>query len=700
MTDVDVLIIAALKIEYEAALNAALTGHSRNPGVASWEDQGRDTPVPFVKGDYVLANGDRLTIAVARPTRMGGAAIAPVVSSLVERLKPKCLAMCGVCAGNPVEVALGDVVIAEMTYVYDEGARTREGFVGDHRQIPLSDFWVRMAQDMSATDLPSYGPASDEEARIWLLERLYVDDDPRQHPARSRYIAAHTWVPHVRALQSRNLVRRVGSSLSLTDEGFSYIEDIIDGDVSGPAKLPFAVVVGPMASGNVVARDGLTWGQLARWGVRSVAALDMEAATIAHVAHRLEVPEWVVAKGVMDHADPRKDDRYKPFAARASAEVLFKLLATRLASRTQTSTYRTSRVRSVYVIGGVTEETDHPNYEQSELAQFCRRLGAVIAEAGADLIVCGPFPESADFHALMGYLETDIGRVVHVHAPRHVSVAAKEAELRRMLGPESARRIKNWYYPGPEADNAEHWPQAWLLCQLRALDRADVIISVGGRVSKTANTILQLAEAWQKPIVPYEFLGGASRRAFNRRNWEHAYPTLDYLKLKDRDGVVAAMRIADFLMTDRMRNEPQAHYVWPPKYVFVSRATPDADFEKALDDYLSSVGLAVLLGEHEWPSIQIVESAIEDAVLRCDLLIVLWSKSYATSRSCNDELELALQRHRAGELRLWIINLDESDIVPRGARGLPQMVARTPQALVAVVRDLLEPVIHPDDGRE
>jgi WD40 repeat protein len=53
----------------------------------------------------------------------------------------------------------------------------------------------------------------------------------------------------------------------------------------------------------------------------------MEAAAIANIAHRLEVAHWVVAKGVMDYANPRKDDRYKRFAARASAEVLFKLLA-------------------------------------------------------------------------------------------------------------------------------------------------------------------------------------------------------------------------------------------------------------------------------------------------------------------------------------------------------------------------------------
>jgi nucleoside phosphorylase len=697
MAEVDVLIIAALKIEYDAVLNVGLAGQLGNPGVSSWQDQGRETTVPFVQGDYALANGDRLALAVARPTRMGGTAIAPVVSSLVERLKPKCLAMCGVCAGNPTVVALGDVVIAEMAYVYDEGMRMRDEFIGDHRQIPLSDSWVRTAQEMLTTDLPSYGQVSAEEARIWLLECLYAGDDPRRHPARSRYIRGNTWVEHIKSLQAQDLVRRDGSSLSLTDEGFSYIEDIVDGDIDGPTKLPFAVVVGPMASGNVVVKDGLTWGQLARWGVRSVAALDMEAATIAHTAYRLEVPQWVVVKGVMDHADPRKDDRYKPFAARASAEVLLKLLAARPATLATTSVYRTSRVKSVYVIGGVTEETDHPNYEESELAQFCQRLGATIAEAGADLVVCSPFPDSADFHALMGYIQTGVGSAVHLHAPRHASVAEKEAELRAMLGLERARRIKNWYYPGPEVNDAESWGQAWMLCQIMALDRADVVISVGGRVSKTANTILHLAEARQKPIIPFEFLGGASRRAFNRRNWARAYPGLDYLKLMDKDGVVDAMRIADYMVTARMR--PAHSYAWPPQHVFVSRARRDAEFEIALDDYLSSVGLTVLR-EREWPSNQIVESAIEDAVLRCDLLIVLWSRSYATSRFCYDELELALQRHRAGELQLWIINLDESDIVPRGARGLPQTVARTPHALVAVMRDLLEPVLGPDSDRE
>lgn len=32
---------------------------------------------------------------------------------LLHELAPRALAMCGVCAGNPTDVALGDVIIAE-----------------------------------------------------------------------------------------------------------------------------------------------------------------------------------------------------------------------------------------------------------------------------------------------------------------------------------------------------------------------------------------------------------------------------------------------------------------------------------------------------------------------------------------------------------------------------------------------------------
>lgn len=691
MPEIDVLIVTALKDEYEAARDAAGRGYGPHPGVSVWADGGLETPVPFRYGEYRLADGGRITVALARPTRMGGTATAPVVSSLVERLAPKCLAMCGVCAGNPAQAALGDVVVAELAYAFDDGKQTSDALVGDHRQIPLADAWVRAAQDMSPADLPSFGEVSDEEARIWLLNRLYVGEDPRNHPARTRYLPRDSWVRHIRALQADDLVRRDGVTLSLTDDGYSHVEELLYHDMDGPATLPFEIIVAPMASGNVVVKDGVTWDRLAGWGVRSVAALEMEAATIAQTAHRLEVPHWVVAKGVMDHADPRKDDRYKGFAARAAAEVLFKLLTVRLAPAE--GARPASRLRSAYIVGGVTKETEYPDYEEQELADFCHRLGAVVAESGAELIICSPFADSADLCALLGYIRSGVGRGVQMHSPRHREVEVAYSELCQMLGPEFEKKVKRWHYPPPEVDDGDSLAQAWLLCQLMALDQADVVIAVGGRTSNSANTLLHLAEARRKPVVPFEFLGGASRRAYERRDWAGAYPGVDHLKLKDKNAAGEAMRIAGHLATARMRGTARG-YAWPPRRVFVSRASKNAQFSHALRGYLSGIGLEVLLGDENMPPERTIESAIDDAVRRCDLFIVLWSRDYAASPYCYDEIDLALHRHRVGELQIWIVNLDGSDIVPPGARDIPQTVARTPGALVAVMRDLFEPLLH------
>lgn len=687
MGEVDALIITALKEEYDAARAAGSAGYAGHPGVGAWEEREPESLTPYLVGRYALADGSSMTVALARPTRMGTTATAPVVATLVERLGPRCLAMCGVCAGNPADAALGDVVVAELAYAYDEGRRTQGGFEGDHRQIPAPDGWVRAAQELETTDLPSFGEASPDEARIWLMERLYAGEDPRRHPARSRFLPRASWTEQIQSLQADGLVVREGTALSLTDAGYALIEQVVYDDLDGPRKLPFAVVVGPMASGNVVVKDGLTWDRLKRWGVRSVAGLEMESSIIAQVAHRLGLSDWVVAKGVMDHADPRKDDRYKRFAARSSAEVLFKLLGQRLASpHPPARTGATSRVRSVYVIGGVTGETTYPDYEKSQLAHVCEQLGQAVAKAGAELVVCSPFPDSADLHTVIGYVRSGVGRIVHLHSPRHPEVAEKQTEMLEMLGTGHGTEIKNWYYPGPEDDDSKE--QAWLLCQIQALEEADVVISIGGRVSKTANTVLHLAEARRKPIVPFAFLGGASRRAYQRRDWARIHPGLDHHRLMDREAVADAMRIADQLVTARLRTPH--NYRWPPRRVFISRARPDAPSAQALESYLSGARITALIGERELRPDRMVNPTIEDAVLSADLFVVLWSRSYALSRFCYDEIELALRRHEVGELQLWIINLDGSDIVPPAARALPQAVARTPHALVALVRELLE----------
>lgn len=331
---IDVLVVTALQMEFEAARETLSATDGR--GIVEWQKISDDV-APLDWGLYLVPGKRPLAIALARPLRMGSVPTTMIASTLLERHRPDCLAMCGVCAGNPADLALGDVVVAEMTYAYDEGKREESEFQADYRQSPAPPTWVRAAQDLSPNDLPSYGSPTMEESRRWLLETLHRKVDPIKHPARSRYFAPGAWPTNLEAMVAEKLVKQVGATFALTPAGQKRVETWQAYNVDAPAKLPFVIRTGPMASADVVVKDGVTWEALKQSGVRTVLALEMEASAIGAVARGTGTPAWIVVKGVMDHADPKKEDRYKPFAARASAEVMMKLIVDRLAREEQTS---------------------------------------------------------------------------------------------------------------------------------------------------------------------------------------------------------------------------------------------------------------------------------------------------------------------------------------------------------------------------
>ena len=326
MNRVDVLVIAALPEEFEAAKAAGLASNPDGPGVLQWEEIDRDGVPPFSWGEYRVDGKTRFRVALARPTQMGGRATGPFTASLVYGLRPTSLAMCGVCAGNPADTALGDVVVGEPVYEWDEGKQSASGFEGDHRQFRLELRWQRAAQDFLASSLTSYGDPNEDEALLWFLEQLHRGQQPRHHPARSQYFPSGTWQPRLARLEEQGMIRRepAGDAV-LTGDGSDFVQRRLYDDVEGPQRLPFRVLTAPMASGSAVIADSDVWSRLKAMGMRKITAVEMEAATIATVAYEQRLP-WLVVKGVMDHADTKKDDRYKQFAARASAQVMFALL--------------------------------------------------------------------------------------------------------------------------------------------------------------------------------------------------------------------------------------------------------------------------------------------------------------------------------------------------------------------------------------
>ncbi|WP_164895164.1 5'-methylthioadenosine/S-adenosylhomocysteine nucleosidase, partial [Mesorhizobium sp. M7A.F.Ca.AU.001.01.1.1] len=209
---------------------------------------------------------------------------------------------------------------------YDEGKREKDEFLSDIRQARISKEWLAAAQSLDPRDLPSFGHPNGGERKLWLMHKLYQGFDPRVLPARKRYFADGEWSSTLVDLEKSGELLIEGTSIKLTEVGRSAVERSLVMDVDPPKTLPFEIKTGPIASGNVVVKNGMTWDMLKRSGVRTVLGLEMEAATIGEIAKQCGIGEWIVIKGVMDHADPNKADRFKPFAARASAEALRKFL--------------------------------------------------------------------------------------------------------------------------------------------------------------------------------------------------------------------------------------------------------------------------------------------------------------------------------------------------------------------------------------
>ncbi|MEM9459634.1 MAG: AAA family ATPase [Myxococcota bacterium] len=314
---IDIVIVTALKREFDA-LREVETGR-----LEAWTEVLGDPP--YWRTSFAGDNGP-LEVAAARMTRMGGVATASIAHQLVTRLRPSCLAMCGVCAGHPANTDLGDVIIPDRIFEYDSGKQILDGFQGDLWVHAMRDNWFRVAQNLEgpAHGLYGYAEPDDEIARWWFLDRLLSENGVVHDPLQS--VALHRYIPDVRRadilakLLDLDFININNGSVELTEHGIEAVQRhrILHGTLV--TSRPYHIHVGPLASGNSVVSDGEIWRRLHQ-GMRKVIGLDMEAATIATVAHQNAIP-FAVAKGVIDHADAKRSDRFNTFAARTSAEVL------------------------------------------------------------------------------------------------------------------------------------------------------------------------------------------------------------------------------------------------------------------------------------------------------------------------------------------------------------------------------------------
>jgi tetratricopeptide (TPR) repeat protein/nucleoside phosphorylase len=272
---------------------------------------------------------------------MAGVAAANALLPLVEAYQPRCIAMCGVCAGHPGKTNLGDVVAADRLFFHDLGKREPGGMKNDLQTYNLREDWkvalehFDFAGRFRNEQWWLKRPVPYEWQENWVLAMLHQEvADPASHPGHEVYCPQ--WEKVIESLWRSGHVQ--DGTLTITEEGRKRIGKFLIKhrnrlpDLSPTGEvLPFKVHVAPMGSGNQVIEDKAIWDSLTE-SMRKTAGLEMEAATIGAIAHsqRDKRLEPLVMKGVMDFANQGRDDNFKKFAGRASAECLLAFLREQL----------------------------------------------------------------------------------------------------------------------------------------------------------------------------------------------------------------------------------------------------------------------------------------------------------------------------------------------------------------------------------
>jgi nucleoside phosphorylase len=322
-----VIIVTAITLEFLAALQVE-TGCW---DATSWHVSRTDDGLPLAFRTFRSKGNLPLRVALTQASEMGMVATTNTLLPLVLKYNPQCIAMTGVCAGRPGKTNLGDVVAGERLFIHDTGKQLPGEVQHDFKTWNLRGDWkvalehFDFAGKFANAEWWKARPIPYEWQGNWILAKLHDGvANPSVLQECDRFCPQ--WEDVIAGLWKAGAVEDGG--LSITDQGRARIQRILIRhrgslpDLSPSEKtLPFKVHAAPMGSGTKVIENPEVWSFVSSH-MRKTLGLEMEAAALgmladAHHQRRLDV---LVMKGVMDFADHGRDDHFKEYAARASAE--------------------------------------------------------------------------------------------------------------------------------------------------------------------------------------------------------------------------------------------------------------------------------------------------------------------------------------------------------------------------------------------
>jgi hypothetical protein len=338
----------------------------------------------------------------------------------------------------------------------------------------------------------------------------------------------------------------------------------------------------------------------------------------------------------------------------------------------------------IFIIGGVTVKRGVSGFddEVQVLKKSMEPLGAELVSHGHEVVVCSPFPDSADFHVLHGIAASskDSHLTVSIHYPELPAVETALIALLDELGLSNVRRFP--CRVGRDSVTSEALQYAWLFAQLNAMDSSAGVIIVGGKPSGSLSLLLHLADARNKGVLPLTFLGGAARDHFDATYWRlrDLIPN-DLSALNDPSAITSIPSLLETILTGSQGEAERTFFI------SYARARPqEADYVETL---LRRRNHIVYRDEENFEPSADAQAEIIKNIKRASVFVALWCREYACSPWCFDEIEIGLERHSKGLAELWIFCIDDTRIVPKAARTLNYYPVNTREKLEGKILFLL-----------
>jgi len=248
---------------------------------------------------------------------------------------PRMLMMTGICAGHPKHTSMGDVIVANRLFRYDEGGREVKVAAGSDREeeeffhdIQAFNLEPRLKQAVEdfvnkwSCRVTTARPKTYEHQQRWVLRTLHenpagcnleiVTGYSENCPSRPKVIA--------RLIEQRLVTST--PHLKLTQSGVEWVQDDMarHGTQVKKDKEACNALVGPIGTGAPLQKDPLLFERL-RKIMRKIIGVEMEAGAIGKLAEKYRIP-YLVAKSVVDFATLEKDDNFRNYAAETAASFL------------------------------------------------------------------------------------------------------------------------------------------------------------------------------------------------------------------------------------------------------------------------------------------------------------------------------------------------------------------------------------------